>query len=76
MFGETTVFYIKIWNHPIETTSRQGSLNDLGLFKVIPPVRFWDFSVSGIVTDRFTRISSFFVAQELGLFKVSFFCRP
>ena len=20
MFGETTIFYIKIWNHPIETT--------------------------------------------------------
>ena len=20
MFGETTIFYVKIWNHPIETT--------------------------------------------------------
>ena len=20
MFGETTIFYIKIWNHPIQTT--------------------------------------------------------
>ena len=20
MFGETTIFYFKIWNHPIETT--------------------------------------------------------
>ena len=21
MFGETTIFHVKIWNHPIETTS-------------------------------------------------------
>ena len=23
MFGETTIFYIKIWNHPIETTIKK-----------------------------------------------------
>ena len=23
MFGETTIFYIKIWNHPIETTKNK-----------------------------------------------------
>ena len=23
MFGETTIFYIKIWNHPTETTIKK-----------------------------------------------------
>ena len=38
MFGETTIFYIKIWNHPIETTIYKW------LFRA--PGIFWDVSIS------------------------------
>ena len=33
MFGETTIFHVKIWNHPIETTIYKwvsGALGDPG----------------------------------------------
>ena len=27
MFGETTIFYVKVWNHPTETTTKNGKLS-------------------------------------------------
>ena len=38
MFGETTIFYVKIWNHPTETTKKTW------LFRV--PGNFWSPSIS------------------------------
>ena len=56
MFGETTIFYIKIWNHPIETTiykwlfgvpgSWVGSRSDwnvLDFSVLLPNCSWWSF---------------------------------
>ena len=38
MFGETTIFYVKIWNHPTETTMKKGWLFRVPGHYVSPPL--------------------------------------
>ena len=38
MFGETTIFYIKIWNHPIETTIYKWLFGVPGSYGLLLPI--------------------------------------
>ena len=44
MFSETTIFYIKIWNHPIETTIYKWLFGVPGSFYSFPPTVLVDKS--------------------------------
>ena len=35
MFGETTMFYIKIWNHPTETTIKKWMFRVPGMVNLL-----------------------------------------
>jgi len=47
MFGETTIFYIKIWKHPIETTGSRKHILGINL----------DFSKNGFPKIGFPGLS-------------------
>jgi len=68
MFGETTIFYIKIWNHPIETTIYKWLFGVPGrgfdeFWFQMPYVFFWAFqcwysqaatpNCSGLISPEF-----------------------
>ena len=45
MFGETTIFHVKIWNHPIETTILKWMFQVPGMNKT-----FWWFLMKNKLT--------------------------
>ncbi len=47
MFGETTISYVKVWNHPIETTIYKWLFGVPGIYHIVPwffQVDFWCIS--------------------------------
>ena len=40
MFGETTIFYIEIWNHPIETSIDKWLFGVPGMYAYIYPINY------------------------------------
>ena len=75
MFGETTIFHVKIWNHPIETgwpwSSRYTPLSGWTLVSGGPPLKIldenycWDIRISQGGSQVVQSVKCFFADEDL-----------